>query len=156
MPDIEVVLVSAGIIDALQLQAARGQQRRWGRTLIQAVVDLGFVAEEELFAKLAEVAGVEYVRIGSRHVPPEALRRVPARLVHRRRVFPLELEDGRRGPLVVAMEDPRDLTVVDEITFAAATPVRAVLASATDLDQAIARHYGAAAPPGRTAGHRTR
>jgi hypothetical protein len=42
---VEQILIQAGLIDALQVQSARGYQRQWGCPLSQAVVDLGFAAE---------------------------------------------------------------------------------------------------------------
>jgi type IV pilus assembly protein PilB len=140
-PDTEALLLQTGLIDLTQLRAAKGHQRQWGRSLHEAVIDLGFIAEEVLLSKIAALMGVEYVNIGARLLSSEILRRIPEKLVRLRRVFPIEIGPSRRGPLVIAMEDPRDLAVVDEIAFATGMLVEPVLASARDLDQAIARHY---------------
>jgi hypothetical protein len=49
---------------------------------------------------------------------------------------------GRRGTLVVALPDPLDLGVLDELQFAAGMKVQPAIAAEEDLEQAIARHLG--------------
>ncbi len=83
------------LVDRAQLRAVKGRQRQWGRSLHQAVIDLGFVPEGILLSKIATLMGVEYVNIGTRALSPEVLRRVPEKLVRLRRVLPIEL-----GPTV--------------------------------------------------------
>jgi hypothetical protein len=123
--DIDGVLIEHRLVERTQLLAAKGHQRRFGRTLAQAAIDLGFIPEEALYANLGAITGVPYVRIGDRVVPRDVLRRVPERLVQSRRVLPLL--------------DPLDLSVLYELAFASGMPVRGVLASPRDIDQAIAR-----------------
>jgi type IV pilus assembly protein PilB len=49
----------------------------------------------------------------------------------------------------VALADPGDLGVLDEIAFATGLDVRPVLATEADLDQAIARCLGTGGAPRR-------
>jgi len=134
------LLVQRGHIDGVQLQSALAYQRRWGGRLGRSIVDLGFMAERAVLDQLGEQMGVAVVEVGDRPVPPDVLALVPERLMRTRRVLPLERRTRhRRGPLVVALADPADLGVLDEISFATGLEVEPVLASESDLDHALAR-----------------
>jgi type IV pilus assembly protein PilB len=134
------LLLQRGSIDAAQLRSALAHQRRWGGRLGRSIVQLGFMKDRALIATVSEQLGVPYVELGARTVPPQVLALLPEKLVRGRRVLPLEVGAGRRGPLVVALAEPGNLRVLDEIAFATGMAVEPVLASEPDLDRAIARH----------------
>jgi type IV pilus assembly protein PilB len=137
------LLLRQGRIDQLQLQSALAHQARWGGRLGRAVIHLGFLDEATFLESLAEQLGTPFITIGDRPVEPAVLALVPAKLIRSRSVLPLaRLSEGRRGPLVVALADPGNLGVLDEVGFASGLDVRPVLATEADLDQAIARLLG--------------
>jgi type IV pilus assembly protein PilB len=134
----------------MQLQSALAHQRRWGGRLGRAIVNLGFVSEPTFLQALSEQLGTPFVVVGDRQVERSVLALVPEKLVRSRRVLPLaRLAESRRGPLVLAVSDPGDLAVLDEIGFATGLAVRPVLAAEADLDQAIRRLYGGGPEPRR-------
>jgi hypothetical protein len=123
------MLVQQGRIDPYQLESALAHQRRWGGRIGRAIVHLGFMKERAVLEVVGNQLGVPFVVIG-----------VPQKLVRGRKVLPLaRLSDTRRGPLVVALADPADLHVLDEIAFATGMQVKPVLAAESDIEQAIAR-----------------
>lgn len=147
------MLVQQGRLDAVQLQSALAHQRKWGGRIGRAIVSLGFMKERELLDALGAQLGVPVIEIGDRFIPPHVTSLVPERLVRARRVLPIaRLSEARRGPLVVALSDPADLAVLDEIAFAAGMEVKPALAADADLDRAIARHYGGEVAPAPPAG----
>jgi hypothetical protein len=137
------LLMRQGRLDELQLQSALAHQARWGGRLGHAVVHLGFLDETTFLEALAEQLGTPFITVGDRPVDPAVLALVPQKLIRSRKVLPLaRLSEGRRGPLVVALTDPGDLRVLDEITFVTGLDVRPALATEADIDQAIARLLG--------------
>ena len=141
------MLVQQGRIDGVQLQSALAHQRRWGGKLGHAIVQLGFLPEQEMLESVGNQIGVPCVSLAAREIAPQVLRLVPARLIRSRKVLPIaRLAEGRRGPLVVALADPADLGVLDEISFATGMDVRPALASERDIELAIARHLDGVAP----------
>jgi type IV pilus assembly protein PilB len=141
------LLVRQGRIDELQLQSALAHQRKFGGRIGRAIVALGFLPEPTFLEALGEQLGAPVVAVGDRPVDPRVLSLVPARLMRARRVVPLaRLDETRRGPLVVAVADPSDLGLIDELSFATGLDVRPVLASEADLDRAISRLLGAGGP----------
>jgi type IV pilus assembly protein PilB len=140
------MLVDMGRLDSVQLQVALAHQRQWGGRLGHAIVQLGFLQEGTLLDALAAQLGVPFIELGAREIEPKVLALVPRKLVVARRVLPLELRtETRRGPLLVALADPADLGVIDEIAFVTGLAVKPALAAEADLDRAIERHYGVAA-----------
>jgi type IV pilus assembly protein PilB len=104
-------------------------------------VHLGFLPERAMLETVGEQLGVPFVEIGDRAIPARVIALVPEKLVRGRKVLPLELlGGGKRGPLVVALADPADLHLIDEIAFATGMSVKPVLAAEPDLDAAIALH----------------
>lgn len=86
---------------------------------------------------------IRVVEIGGLTVFPDILDRVPARLLRARRAFPLAvISSPLRDRIVVAMVDPGDLRALDEISFATGLRVEAVQATASDIAQALNRHFG--------------
>jgi type IV pilus assembly protein PilB len=142
------LLKREGLVGDDQLVSALAHQRKWGCRIGQSLLRLRLVDPDQLLAVAARQVGLSAVHIGDRLVPDHVLRRLPERLIVRRRVFPLELLATARGPrLVVAFAAPDDLSVIDEVTFAAGVLVNPVLASEEDLERAIARHGLGGAPP---------
>jgi hypothetical protein len=137
------LLVTGGLIDAMQLDSALAHQRQWGGRIGQALVRLGFLTEERLLEAVGTQLGAPFVVIGQRPIPAAVIGLLPAKLIRTRRAIPIEkLSEHRRGPLVVAFADPADLGAVDEIAFATGLAVKAVLAAEWDIEQAIERHLG--------------
>ncbi len=141
------MLVQLGRLDSDQLQSALAHQRQWGGRLGGAIVHLGFLNEPALLDAIGRQLGVPFVEIGDRTIPPGVLSLVPRKLAETRRVLPLELSKERRAELVVALADPSDLGVIDELAFVSGMRVRPVLVGEADLDRALERHLGIPAPP---------
>ena len=141
------MLVQAGRIDEFQLRSALAHQARWGGEIGDAIIALGFMPEKEVLQAQARQLGVDFVQIGDLCVDPVILRRVPEKLARARKVFPIAIASTtRRGPLVVATSNPHDLHALDEVAFASGLKVKAVLASASDVERAIERHWGTGSP----------
>lgn len=134
------LLIKKGRLNGVQLETALAHKRKFGGRLGRSIVELGFMREDALLLAVSEQLGVPLIEIGGRFIPRTVLNLVPDKLLRGRRVVPLErLSEKRRGPLVVAVSDPADLGLLDEIAFATGLEVKPVLASDADLEQAIAR-----------------
>ena len=137
------LLVKRGRLDPLQLESALGHQHRWGGRLGRSILKLGFMEERAFLETLGEQLGVPFVSLEGLTVAPEVLALVPERLLGSRKILPLaKLGESRRGPLLVALADPGDLTVLDEVAFATGLDVRPVLVTEGDLDRARRRLLG--------------
>lgn len=135
------LLVEVGAIDPFQLESALAHQRRWGGRLGRAMVYLGFLREDEVLSAVGGQLGVPYVTLWDKVIPRDVLSLLPEKVIRGRKVLPVaRLREHRRGPLVVALADPADLVVLDELSFATGLEIRPVLASEDELEQAIESH----------------
>ncbi|HVO17697.1 MAG TPA: hypothetical protein VMU15_00480 [Anaeromyxobacter sp.] len=137
------LLVEVGALDPFQLESALAHQRRWGGRLGRAIVYLGFMREEEVLSAVGGQLGVPFVTLWDKVIPRDVLSLLPEKVIRSRKVLPIaRLREHRRGPLVVALADPADLAVLDELSFATGLEIRPVLASEEELEHAIEQHLG--------------
>src|SRR5215210_7917991 len=108
------LLVREGLISTEQLtkalQEARASQTRVGYQLVK----LGFVQETELTKMLARQYRMPAVDLTRFEVDPKIIRLVPAEMATKSVVLPLKRE-GRT--LTVAMDDPTDLGLLEDLKF---------------------------------------
>ena len=135
-------LVAGGWISPAQLTAALGEQRRWGHRLGETLVQLGFLRERDLIRVLAQRTGFPGVDLEGRSIAPELLALVPAEIAARYTCLPLVRRREAGGEvLYVAMEDPENLTAVDDLCFRTGLTVRPCIGGPRQLRQAIAACY---------------
>ena len=135
-------LVAGGWISSAQLTAALGEQRRWGHRLGETLVQLGFLRERDLIRVLAQRTGFPGVDLEGRSIAPDVLALVPAEIAARYTCLPLVRRREAGGEvLYVAMEDPENLTAVDDLSFRTGLAVRPCIGGPRQLRQAIALCY---------------
>ncbi len=132
------ILLTSGLLDERQIQAAREAQRD-GTRLDQVAVQLGMVSEEQVLAAWGEQFGWEVVDLQSAEVDTSILADFPLKLVHRHGVFPIRREGD---VLVVATSDPFDLYALDKVGTATSLTVRPVLAAAGEIARLVKAHLG--------------
>ncbi len=89
---------------------------------------------------LVEAKGVEFVKLSELEISSNVLGLFPQWLVHQHTVVPVRFE---AGTLYVAMEDPLDLPLLDQINLVTGFDVRPVVALRRDIQGAIRRYFGA-------------
>lgn len=145
------MLIESGVIDPHQLQSALGHQRKWGGKLGQALVDLKLATEPQIVTALSRKFGYEVVDVATipRTAPVEAaLRLVPKELALRQTLIPIASDTSS---ITVAMSDPSNITVVDEIAFRTGRRVKVALAGDRQIAGAVRRLYFAEEEPGTRA-----
>jgi type IV pilus assembly protein PilB len=129
-----------------QLQEALNYQRQKGGKLGVALVSLGFAKEAEITALLSKQFGVPSIAIGQFQIDPAVIKLVPAETAQKYQIIPL----SRSGAtLTIAMTDPTNVFAMDDIKFMTGYNVEPVVASETEVDEALQRYYG---KPSSTAG----
>ena len=105
----EMELVSEG-----QIQEALQIQKDQGGALGRILVDMGFISEDEMLFALGAQAGMDVVNLDETEIPEEIINRVPASVANIFRIIPVKVEDG---VLTVAMADPLNVSVLDDLRF---------------------------------------
>jgi hypothetical protein len=135
------ILLETGIIDGTQLQAALGHQRRWGGRLGQALIDLKMASEEQIVSTLATKMGFERSPVDLFEFGPGlelALRLVPHEFAERNQLLPYAAD---AASLWVAMADPTNMGVIDELAFRTGRNVKMSIAGDREIARAIRRLY---------------
>ena len=132
------LLLTVGLIDALQLKSALAAQRQYGGRLGDLLVDMGFLDEMMLYRALAKQLGMKLVNIPDLEIGTDVVRALPSSLAMKHDVFPVH-KKGR--DLFIATSDTNDIAAVDDIQSRLGIPVKTVLAPAREISWAIGHHY---------------
>ncbi|HSE27682.1 MAG TPA: GspE/PulE family protein, partial [Gemmatimonadales bacterium] len=132
------MLVREGLVTREQLKHAQGESRGNGNGLAWNLVKMGVVQEVELTKVLGRIYRVPAVDLSRFEVDPRILRLLPPDLATRHLVLPLKRE-GRT--LTVAMVDPANVTLLEDLKFITRYDVFPVLAGEFTLRTLIERHY---------------
>jgi type IV pilus assembly protein PilB len=132
------LLLQEELITVDQLEKALEEQTRNGTRLGYCVVAMGMVSEPDLTRILSRQFQVPAVELSEIEVDDKILKLVPAEFASKHLVMPLR-RVGRT--LTVAMADPTDLNVVDDLKFITRFDIEPVVAGEYSLRQAIERHY---------------
>lgn len=145
------MLLEAGLIDKFQLESGLSFQRNVGGRIGSALVKLGYIAEETILQFLDEQEKFDRIDLTNVQIPPDVMTALPANKLFETLVVPVRWETkGRSRTLVVAMTDPTNLKLIDDLQFMVGCRVRAVIAPEFDIESTLNRHFPAGRP--RTAG----
>ncbi len=133
---IGMLLLEEGLVSQQELEVARQRQADAGTSLTRVLVEEGIVAENDLVRALARQIGLEYVNLSQVAVDPAAATLIPDSLARRYSVIPIGFEGDR---LVVAMADPGNVLVVDDIRAITGLQVVPKVAARTGIEEAIRR-----------------
>lgn len=139
MPDIRqaplgAILVARGRITEAQLSTALDHKRELGTRLGQALVSLGFATEVDIAEALNEQGRVASIRLSSALVDNDVAEALGAQRSWAQRAVAIHRIGGIT---TVALEDPQDVSAVDEISRALGTPVFPVHASGVQLEEVL-------------------
>ena len=132
------LLLHEGLISREQLQKALDEQRQSGTRVGYNLVKLGFIQENELTRCLARQFKMPAVDLSKFEVDPKIVKLVPADLATKNLVLPLK-RDGRT--LTVAMADPTNLGVIEDLKFITRYDIFPVIAGEFTLRNVIEKHY---------------
>ncbi len=134
------VLRERGHISHAELSKAIEEQEGKLVHLGDLMLERGVVSKQDLASALAEVTHVPYIDCESLEIDPEVLKLIPHAMAQRCCALPIH-EDGTR--LVVAMAEPQNLHVVDELRFSTGMEIVARLSFRKEIEAAIAKWYSA-------------
>jgi type II secretory ATPase GspE/PulE/Tfp pilus assembly ATPase PilB-like protein len=133
------LLCEKAYLDEASLELALAEQKVKHRRLGEILVDLGYVTTAQLNEALAFQAGIERVELTDISIGGEVVGLVPADLVSKYNILPLWRENGR---LAVAMTDPFQPQVMEDLRLVIGCPIQRYYAEPTQLENAVLRFYG--------------
>ncbi|MCX5697170.1 MAG: GspE/PulE family protein [Candidatus Omnitrophica bacterium] len=136
------MLVDEGMITAEQLDAALREQKKSGELICTILVRLGLVSEEKALTVLSRQLNISYVKLKDRDIDPLIINKVPAKFASHYKIIPLEFKDNY---LTIAMANPLDVRILDDLKLILGFEVKGVLASEAEVLEMIRRYYGVGA-----------
>ena len=133
------MLIEAGVLTESGLRQALNEQRRWGGTLGRTLVELKLVSEAELVRVLAQQLALPVVDVEKIDIHPTVLDLVPAELAKEHTLLPFSQP---MKFLDVAMADPTNLGVIDELRIRTQLNIRPYLAGPKAIERALGKFYG--------------
>jgi type IV pilus assembly protein PilB len=133
------LLVAGGILTPKQLEEGLNYQRTKGGRLGICLIKLGFLTEDILHSVLTRQFGVSLVDLPTCEVDREVVKLLPRDYVVRYLVMPVR----RNGSVLsVAMSDPNNVLVMDDLRFRTGCKIEPLLARESQIQEAIDKYYG--------------
>ncbi len=134
------LLLEQGLVTDQQIKQAIDYQRdRNDRRLLgEVLIELGFVDSAQVLQVVTEAAGQIFCRLNSRLMDPAVIETLDREFCETAMVLPLFLVDGK---LTVAISDPDNVFISDEIQRLCGHPVQLVIVPPKDLQTVIGSAY---------------
>lgn len=134
------MLIESGALTEQGLADGRERQRANGGTLKDVLLEREHISQLDIDnLDRALDMGVSYIRLRNMERNPEATALMPANFALDRRVVPVKIENNL---LYVAMTNPLDINLIDDIRLITESEIRPVLSTEDDINDAIRRFYG--------------
>jgi len=129
------MLVESGLVTQLQIDNALKQQQHGGGRLGEVLVGSGLVSEDDLIHALAGQMHLAVVDLRTVTPNPAAVGLLPRDFIVRHRLLPLRIDD--EGSLVIAMTNPLDVVVIDEVRLRTKKRVVPAICTESAFDEAL-------------------
>jgi len=132
------LLLQEGLISQEQLSRALEDQNQSGERVGAALIKLGYISEEVLAEFIAKQFHVPQVNLSKLTIPKEVITIIPLDISQKYQAVPFGLMGNT---LNVAMADPGNLFVVDDIRFLTRKSIQIHVASESIIKKTIAQFY---------------
>jgi type IV pilus assembly protein PilB len=133
------LLVQEKLLDKEQLREVQDFQKKNDVSTGTAVVSLGYISEEDMAQALSRQLGYPYINLDQFEVYPDVISLIPVEIAKKYLIMPIH---RIRSFLTLAMVDPTDLDVIEDIRFRTGLSIQPVIASETGITNAIKKYYG--------------
>jgi type IV pilus assembly protein PilB len=135
------LLLQKGLISSSQLQEALAiqRQKQQDKRLGQILVELGYLSKDDLYFVLAMQSGYPYIDIKRCVLEPEIVSLIPAIMIKKYQVFPI---DKIQDVVTIAMVNPLDNMVIDQIQEIVKSNIKIFLTIPFDLNEMMTRYLG--------------
>lgn len=124
------MLVEAGILSADQVAKLQEAARRERLSLARILVRDGLIQSRDLATLIALYLGLTMVDLRSESLDPQAASMVPEELARKHVVMAIKQRDGH---LTVAMTDPTDLQLIQDLAARTGSIIDPVIATSEDI-----------------------
>ncbi len=138
-PAFERYLLREKAVAEDKLSRAKIEAGKKGVSLLEAVEQLGYASAETLYQALAQFCEMRFVVPSKAEIAPDVVAEAPAKFATHYHFVPMQL---RNGALVVAVSDPLNPHLLDDIRMVLKRRIEAVVATPEEVDKTIKSLYG--------------
>lgn len=125
--------------DQLEQALEKQKQLKTQESLGDVLVTMGLIGEKDRVRCLGEQWGVPFIDLSEVEPEPEAIKMVAQDIARRQKVIPVSRKNGSK--LTLAMKNPLDIFIIDEIRLTTGVEVEPMIAQEEDIIAAINRCY---------------
>ncbi|NBX68730.1 MAG: type IV-A pilus assembly ATPase PilB [Proteobacteria bacterium] len=134
------LLLKQGLIKQEQLETALEHQDQHKTRIGNSLVTLGHINEKVLATFLSKQFGIPAISLDGVNVTPEVAKLIPRALCEKNHIVPLSVEGNK---LAVAIADPSNVHVADDIRFIANLEPQLYIATEGAITKLISKAYDA-------------
>src|ERR1043165_4057385 len=127
------------LIDDLQLEEVLQEQNRSGKTISQILSDFQLVDIDTQLQIMAEHLGTEVVALNDVELPPDAIKAINPSVARMYQCVPIAVYDS---VVQVALSDPLNPAVIDELGFSIGKEVQVLVADPAAIEKLVSKYYG--------------
>ena len=137
------VMMDEGVITLEQLNEALTKQQETKHKLGETLVELGFASERQIATALSRQLGLDLVDPSRVNIKENILNLIKDHNVLKKNlVIPFDFDEYDSRYLKVAMADPMDIKVIDDMTLLTGMQISPCIATTTDILAAIDKYFG--------------
>lgn len=132
-------LVEKGVLSEDQADQIRRRVRRTGVPITQAILNLGYVSEEQVYRTLADNAGLDFVDLSEIKPNDAAVEQTPAKVAFHYKMIPIE---RTRSALRAAFANPPGIRDRENLRLLLGVRIEPVIATPSSVRQMLKTVYG--------------
>jgi hypothetical protein len=133
------LLVRDNVLTQADVDLAFTKQSEQGGSLGRILIDNGYASEYDLANTLGKHLNVPFMTLSHYEIDPDILRSIPTEIVRKYRIIPV---DKAGDTLTVALADPSNLYLLDELRLLTQCKIVPVISFDSDIQEAIQTYYG--------------
>jgi type IV pilus assembly protein PilB len=131
-------LIEKKIISEADLEKAITAQKIKGLSLVELLIKLGYVKEQQILNALSGYLSIPPIRVLNLNIPPEIIGLIPENIARKYTILPI----GKMGnTLTLAMADPLDILVIDDLKKITKCEINPVIALLSEIKEVINSYY---------------
>lgn len=134
------MLVREGLVSDAQVKESLESGKDTGYGVSESLVALGYVTESQIVEFLAREFGVPAMDIDGSEADEAIIKLVPGETALEKFLVPVRLEGAE---LTVAVSDPSNILLLDDLGFITGKNIKPVVASERSIREKLAKYYGA-------------
>jgi type IV pilus assembly protein PilB len=131
------ILIQKKLITREALEKALEEQKKTGEKLGEILIELGYLEEENILAALGEQNKVNVKVIDEKDLKLDVLAILPEEYMKEKVILPLRI-NGKK--LMIAMENPKDTFLIDELQMKTNMVIKPVLAMKSNIMEYLEKY----------------